>query len=39
MNKFEGTRQESKVDYCLHDCCQSTFAMMVFQDPSIKSLS
>ena len=37
VNKFEGTRQESKVDYCLHDCCQSAFAMMVFQDPSINA--
>ena len=37
VNKFEDTRQESKVDYCLHDCCQSAFAMMVFQDPSINA--
>ena len=37
VNKFEDTRQENKVDYCLHDCCQSAFAMMFFQDPSINA--
>jgi hypothetical protein len=37
VNKFEDTRQEGKVDYCLHDCCQSAFAMMFFQDPSINA--
>lgn len=37
VNKFEDTRQKAKVGYCLHDCCQSAFAMMVFQDPSINS--
>lgn len=37
VNKFEDTRQKAKVDYCLHDCCQSAFAMMFFQDPSINA--
>lgn len=37
VNKFEDTRQKSKVDYSLHDCCQSAFAMMFFQDPSINA--
>jgi hypothetical protein len=35
--KFEDTRQESKVEYSLHDCCQSAFAMMFFQDPSVNA--
>jgi len=35
--KFEDIRQEGKVDYSLHDCCQSAFAMMFFQDPSINA--
>jgi DDE family transposase len=35
--QFEDTRQEGKVDYLLHDCCLSTFAMMFFQDPSLNT--
>jgi len=35
--KFEDTRQQGKVEYSLHDCCQSVFAMMFFQDPSINA--
>jgi len=35
--KFEDIRQESKVEYSLHDCCQSAFAMMFFQDPSLNA--
>jgi len=30
------TRQEGKVDYSLHDSCLSAFAMMFFQDPSLR---
>ncbi len=30
-------RQSAKVDYCLHDCLMSGFAMMFFQDPSLLS--
>ncbi len=37
VNKFEDTRQKGKVEYSLHDCCQSAFAMMFFQDPSINA--
>ena len=32
---FEDTRQQGKVEFSMHDCCQSIFAMMFFQDPSI----
>ncbi|MBW2602312.1 MAG: hypothetical protein JRD47_10425 [Deltaproteobacteria bacterium] len=35
--KFEDTRQQGKVEYSMHDCCQSAFAMMFFQDPSINA--
>jgi len=35
--KFEDTRQQGKIEYSLHDCCQSAFAMMFFQDPSINA--
>ena len=35
--KFEDTRQQGKVEHSLHDCCQSTLAMMFFQDPSINA--
>ncbi len=35
--KFEDARQQGKVEYSLHDCCQSAFAMMFFQDPSINA--
>jgi hypothetical protein len=35
ISKIEDARQKGKVEYSLHDCCQSAFAMMFFQDPSI----
>ena len=35
MNQIADNRQQSKVDYSLHDCFMSAFAMMHFQDPSI----
>ncbi len=31
----EDCRQQGKVDYTLHDCLMSAFAMMFFQDPSL----
>lgn len=37
VSKFNDTRQETKVEYSLHDCCQSAFAMMFFQDPSLNA--
>jgi len=35
--KSEDIRQESKVEYSLHDCRQGAFAMMFFQDPSLNA--
>jgi len=35
VRKFEDTRQQGKVEFSMHDCCQSIFAMMFFQDPSV----
>lgn len=35
ISGVEDSRQKGKVEYSLHDCCQSAFAMMFFQDPSI----
>ncbi|RKY52045.1 MAG: hypothetical protein DRP93_08830 [Candidatus Neomarinimicrobiota bacterium] len=35
VRKFEDTRQQGKVEFSVHDCCQSIFAMMFFQDPSV----
>jgi len=35
--KYEDSRQEGKVEFSLHDCCQSAFAMMFFQDPSVNT--
>ncbi|MCK5784509.1 MAG: hypothetical protein KAH06_08675, partial [Desulfobacterales bacterium] len=35
VKKFEDTRQRGKVEFSMHDCCQSIFAMMFFQDPSV----
>lgn len=32
---IDDRRQSAKVDYSLHDCLMSGFAMMFFQDPSI----
>jgi hypothetical protein len=37
VSKYDDTRQEGKVEYSLHDCCQSAFAMMFFQDPSLNA--
>jgi hypothetical protein len=37
VSKLVDTRQEAKVEYLLHDCCQSAFAMMFFQDPSLNA--
>ena len=37
VSAFDDSRQQGKVDYSLHDCCQSAFAMMFFQDPSINA--
>lgn len=33
--QIEDGRQQGKVDYTLHDCAMSAFAMMFFQDPSL----
>ncbi len=33
--QIDDRRQSAKVDYSLHDCLMSGFAMMFFQDPSI----
>ena len=33
--EIEDCRQQGKVDYTLHDCAMSAFAMMFFQDPSV----
>ncbi len=33
--EIEDSRQQGKVDYTLHDCAMSAFAMMFFQDPSV----
>jgi hypothetical protein len=35
LYEIEDKRQEGKVDYPLHDCLMSGFAMMYFQDPSL----
>jgi hypothetical protein len=35
MAQIPDTRQAGKVDYSIHDCCMSAFAMMFFQDPSM----
>jgi hypothetical protein len=35
FRKIEDSRQEVKVDYSVHDCLMSAFAMMFFQDPSM----
>lgn len=35
MAGIQDTRQAGKVDYSIHDCCMSAFAMMFFQDPSM----
>ena len=33
--QIDDRRQSAKVDYSLHDCLMSAFAMMFFQDPSL----
>lgn len=33
--QIEDSRQEAKIDYSVHDCLMSAFAMMFFQDPSV----
>ncbi len=35
FNQIDDSRQNAKVDYPLHDCLMSGFAMMFFQDPSL----
>ncbi|MEE4607139.1 MAG: transposase [Desulfobacteraceae bacterium] len=35
FRQIEDSRQEAKVDYEVHDCLMSAFAMMFFQDPSM----
>ncbi len=35
FNQITDLRQDSKIDYTLHDCMMSGFAMMYFQDPSL----
>lgn len=35
LREIEDCRQQGKVDYTLHDCAMSAFAMMFFQDPSV----
>lgn len=35
FNQIEDHRQQGKVDYSIHDCCMSGFAMMFFQDTSL----
>jgi len=38
FNQIDDLRQGAKVDYPLHDCLMSGFAMMFFQDPSLLCL-
>ena len=35
FRQIDDRRQSAKVDYSLHDCLMSGFAMMFFQDPSL----
>ena len=35
FRQIDDRRQTAKVDYRLHDCLMSAFAMMFFQDPSV----
>lgn len=35
LGEIKDCRQAGKVDYSLHDCAMSAFAMMFFQDPSL----
>lgn len=36
FKQIDDTRQTGKVDFALHDCLMSAFAMMLFQDPSLR---
>jgi hypothetical protein len=35
ITQIDDNRQQAKIDYSLHDCVMSAFAMMYLQDPSI----
>ena len=35
LSQLEDFRQQGKVEYSLHDCVMSGFALMYFQDPSL----
>lgn len=35
IKQIDDNRQQAKVDYSIHDCVMSAFAMMYLQDPSI----
>ena len=35
FGNIDDRRQSGKIDYSLHDCLMSSFAMMFFQDPSL----
>jgi len=35
IKQIDDHRQQAKVDYCMHDCVMSAFAMMYLQDPSL----
>jgi len=37
FEQIDDGREQSKVDFSLHDCLMSAFAMMFFQDPSLLS--
>lgn len=35
IKQVDDHRQKAKVDYVMHDCAMSAFAMMYLQDPSL----
>jgi hypothetical protein len=35
LRQIDDHRQQAKVDFCMHDCVMSAFAMMYLQDPSL----
>jgi hypothetical protein len=35
IKQIDDNRQQAKVNYCMHDCVMSAFAMMYLQDPSL----
>ena len=35
IKQIDDNRRQAKVDYCMHDCVMSAFAMMYLQDPSL----